>query len=250
MSVPATNLHRRDWETLSWPISRTFTLHAITWHRPPRWLPLYIPWHSVGDMLVSMIRSGFKSPTERSSFEARTDIQTPDTSTSQTECGLQLYLNFSKSARAYNVSLCFDFYLNVTSRVLFSVALNHRGRGTTLETSGFSCPFNTHFDKLCKSDFQRGPLPSHLTCSSVTLYRILAIFAQFAISVKVVIACISLHFHPIRHIRHFRQSRHFELRGTPCLLNWLVGKALGIFRQFRQDRHFQRASLPSHSNFC
>ena len=147
-------------------------------------------------MLVSMICSGFKSPTERSSFEARTDIQTPDTSTSQTECGLQLYLNLSKSARAYNVSLCFDFYLNVTSRVLFLVALNHRGRGTTctLETSGFSCPFNTHFDKLCKSDFQRGSLPSHLTCSSVTLYRILAIFAQFAISVKVVDHCV--HFSP------------------------------------------------------
>ena len=29
------------------------------------------PDHSVGDMLVSMIRSGFQSPTERGSFEAR-----------------------------------------------------------------------------------------------------------------------------------------------------------------------------------
>ena len=32
---------------------------------------------------------------------------------------------FSKSAGACNVSFCFDFYLNVILRVLFSVALNH-----------------------------------------------------------------------------------------------------------------------------
>ena len=79
------------------------------------------PGHSVGDVLISMVRSGFRSPTERRSF----GNQTPDTSTSRTECGLQLYLNFSKSARACNVSLCFDFYLNVTLRVPFSFALNH-----------------------------------------------------------------------------------------------------------------------------
>ena len=73
------------------------------------------PDHSVGDMLVSMIRSGFQSPTERDSFEARMIF---GYRTLQ-PAGLQLYLNFSKSARAYNVSLCFGFYLNVTLRVLF-----------------------------------------------------------------------------------------------------------------------------------
>lgn len=40
----------------------------------------------------------------------------------------ELHLNFSKSARACNVSFCFDFYLNDTWHVFFSVALSHRGR--------------------------------------------------------------------------------------------------------------------------
>ena len=65
----------------------------------------------------------------------------------------ELYLNFSKSARACNVSFCFDFYLNDTWHVFFSVALSHRGRR---EHPGniwffFSCPFNALCDKLCKN---------------------------------------------------------------------------------------------------
>lgn len=36
-------IHMGNWQTLRWPFSRTSTLHAITWHRPPRWPPLYIP---------------------------------------------------------------------------------------------------------------------------------------------------------------------------------------------------------------
>ena len=36
-------IHMGNWETLRWPFSTTFTLQAITWHRPPRWPPLYIP---------------------------------------------------------------------------------------------------------------------------------------------------------------------------------------------------------------
>ena len=52
---------------------------------------------------------------------------------------------FSKSAGACNVSFCFDFYLNVILRVLFSVALNHWGRGRTLETFGFFVPFQRSF---------------------------------------------------------------------------------------------------------
>ena len=87
----------------------------------------------------------------KTQFWGQNDTQTPDTSTSRTECGPQLYLNFSKSAYACNVSLCFAFYLNVTLRVLFSVALNHWGRGSTLETSDFPYLFNTHVDKLCKN---------------------------------------------------------------------------------------------------
>ena len=95
------------------------------------------PGHRVGDMLVSLIRFGFRSATERRSLEARMIFRT-----SRAECALQLYLNFSKSARAWNVSL--DFYLNVTLRLLFWVALKHWGRGSTLET--FFVPFQrTHF---------------------------------------------------------------------------------------------------------
>ena len=181
------NVHRRDWETLRWPISRTFTLHAITWHRPPRWLPLFIPWSqrrryvSIDDLFW------ISNSNRKGQFWGQNDIQTPDTSTSQTECGLQLYLNFSKSARAYNVSLCFDFNLNVTLRVFFfSVALNHRGRSSILETSGFFVPFLTHFDKLCKSHFQRGPL-------CLLIWRLTKALANFS------------HF---RLICHFRQNGH------------------------------------------
>ena len=126
-------------------VARTFTLYAITWHRPPRWLPLYIPW-SQRRRHVSIDDPFWISKSNRKGqFWGQNDIRIPDTSTSRTESGLQLYLNFSTSARAYNVSLCFGFYLNVTLRVLFSVALNHRGRGSTLERSGFFVPFPRTF---------------------------------------------------------------------------------------------------------
>ena len=85
------------------------------------------PGHRIGDMLVSVIRFGFRSTTERRSFEASVIFRHhADTWTSlnvilEPECALQLYLNFSKSARTCNVSLCFDFYLNVTLRVFFEL---------------------------------------------------------------------------------------------------------------------------------
>ena len=61
-------------------------------------------------------------------------------------------------------------------RAFFSwFKINHRGRGSTLETSGFSCPFNAHFDKLCKSHFQRGPLCLYICL----LTKALANFSHF-----------------------------------------------------------------------
>ena len=151
------------------------------------------PGHSVGDMLVSVIRSCLRSLTERRRIEARMIISlwgAGDRPSSESArlppmwpgfksrhraiCGLSLLLVlslaprgfspgtppgfplcgcatskslfiyffrhrtlqsaglnaefnfiFSKSAGACNVSFCFDFYLNVILRVLFSVALNH-----------------------------------------------------------------------------------------------------------------------------
>ena len=68
------------------------------------------------------------------------------------EFGLQRHVNFSKSARARNVSLCFDFYLNVTLRVLhFSCFKPLRKR----QHPGNVCCFfsylsNAHSEKLCK----------------------------------------------------------------------------------------------------
>lgn len=81
------------------------------------------PGNSVGDMLVSVWRPEWYSDWMRTST---------------------LY-ELLKSARACYVSLCFDFYLNVTLRVLLSVALNHWGRGSTHETSVFFVPFQRTF---------------------------------------------------------------------------------------------------------
>ena len=59
--------------------------------------------------------------------------------------GLNANFNFlqtSQSQRAdVNFSFCFDFSLNDTWHVFFSVALSHLGGGSTLETSGFVMPF-------------------------------------------------------------------------------------------------------------
>ena len=67
------------------------------------------------------------------------------------EFGLQRHVNFSKSARACNVSLCFDFYLNVTLRVLhFSRFKPLRKKEHPRNVLFFSYHSNAHFDKLCK----------------------------------------------------------------------------------------------------
>ena len=84
------------------------------------------PGNSIGDMLLCVIRSKFRSATERRSFEARMIFG----HRTLEPAGLNVDFNFicrnySKSAHACNVSLCFDLYLNVTLRVLFSVAINH-----------------------------------------------------------------------------------------------------------------------------
>ena len=124
-------------------------LHSIIWHRPPRRPPLYIPWSQHRRHVSVRVPFWLQKSDRKAQFWGQNDIQTPDTSTNRIECRLQLRMNFSKSARACNVRLCFDFHLYVTLRVLLSVALNHWGRGSTLETSvffrTFFRTFSTHF---------------------------------------------------------------------------------------------------------
>jgi len=119
-----------------------FTRLPITWHRPSRWPPLYIPWSQnrrhvgIGDPFW------LQKYNRKAQFWGQRDIQTPDTWTSlnailEPECALQLYL-LLKVRGACNVSLCKRYIARV-----FWVALKHWGRGSTLETSGFSYVFRT-----------------------------------------------------------------------------------------------------------
>ena len=112
------------------------------------WMALRLNYHTNLLLWWSVLASEVQ---QKLQFWGQNDIQTPNTSTSPTECLLQLYFNFSKSVCACNVRLCFDFYLNVTLCVLFSVALKQWGRGGTLETAVFLCSFFTRFNKLCKN---------------------------------------------------------------------------------------------------
>lgn len=89
--------------------------------------------------------SNFGSATERCSFEARMIIRHQTLEPSGPNVDFNYCISFEPQCAQVILLLCFKFHFNVTLHV-HQLLLNHRGRGRSLETSGFfiQCSFLMH----------------------------------------------------------------------------------------------------------